>query len=245
MRIWTDLVSQASYLIQDLERMAKAKNYLAWQARLVGREIGQRVVEVGCGLGNFTSALLDREAVIAVDIDSYCIERVRQRYPQYTNLHTFVRDITDSNDEAFSEIAGFQPDSCVCLNALEHIEDDFSALLRMKSILIPGGAIVLLVPAFEALYGPTDKNLGHYRRYSRTSIRKLAAVTGLHIRKIHYINLIGLFGWCANSHIFHREAQSEAQIAIFDRFVVPVMSRLEAILPPPFGQSLFVVLERP
>jgi hypothetical protein len=48
-----------------------------------------------------------------------------------------------------------------------------------------------------------------------------------------------------NSHIFRRGAQSERQIEIFDRYVVPVMSRLEGMVPPPFGQSLFVVLEKP
>ena len=103
---------------------------------------------------------------------------------------------------------------------------------------------MLIVPAFQALLGPIDRNLGHHRRYSRHSVARMAADAGLRIRKMHYINFPGFFGWWINAHILRREAQSASQIEIFDRLVVPVISRLEAVVHPPFGQSLFCVLER-
>ena len=235
-------VHQSAYTLEDQERMSRAENYFAWQSRLVTRELGRRVVEVGCGLGNFTGMLLDREAVIAVDSEPYCIERLHQRYPSRSHLHAFA---CDAASPAFRDLARFHPDSCVCLNALEHIENDRQALDGMASILGPGGVIVLLVPAFPALYGPIDKNLGHHRRYSRRSIARLADATGLHIRKAHYMNAIGFFGWWVNSHILRRAAQSERQIEIFDRYLVPLLSRVEGMVRPPFGQSLLVVLEKP
>jgi len=141
-------------------------------------------------------------------------------------------------------LAGFAADSCVCLNVLEHIADDVAALRAMSSVLIPGGVIVLLVPAFPSLYGPIDRNLGHYRRYTLDSLTRLAAETGLRVRKTHYVNCAGFFGWWLNSHILRRETQSEKQIAAFER-LVPVLSRVEGIAHPPFGQSLFAVLETP
>ncbi len=64
--------------------MTAARNYFAWQAGVVKRELGARVVEVGCGIGNFTAALLDREAVIAVDIDPQCMERPEAALPGST-----------------------------------------------------------------------------------------------------------------------------------------------------------------
>jgi 2-polyprenyl-3-methyl-5-hydroxy-6-metoxy-1,4-benzoquinol methylase len=186
--------------------------------------------------------LLDREAVIAVDSEPDCIQRLKERYPDRNNLHAFA---CDAGGPAFSDLSRFHPDSCVCLNVLEHIEDDRVALHAMASILGPGGVVVLLVPAFPALYGPIDNNLGHYRRYSRGSIARLAESTGLRIKKAHYMNAIGFFGWWVNAHIFRRGAQSERQIEIFDRYLVPLLSRLEGIVRPPFGQSLFVVLQKP
>jgi len=232
----------STYALRDQERMARAKNYFAWQGRLVTRELGRRVMEVGCGIGNFTGTLLDRDMVIALDIDRHCTERLRERYPNRGNLHVVT---CDAGNYAFSELAGFHPDSCVCLNVLEHIEDDRAAIAGMASVLAPGGVIVLLLPAFPSLFGPIDKNLGHHRRYTRHSVGRLAAATGLRVKKACYMNLCGFFGWWANSHIFRREAQSEGQIEFFDRYVVPLLSRIEGAAPPPFGQSLFVVLEKP
>ena len=71
--------------------MARATNYFAWQHRLVAPELGQRVIEVGCGIGNFTGMLLDRETVVAADVDPACIERLQQRYSNRTNLQAFER----------------------------------------------------------------------------------------------------------------------------------------------------------
>ena len=233
-------VDSAAYTLEDQQRMSKAKRYFAWQHRLLQKELGQRVLEVGCGIGNFTGTLLDREAVIAVDVQPECIERLKLRYAGQPNLHAFVCDVLSPE---FRELASFHPDSSVIVNVLEHVEDDVAALKAVASVLTPGGVIVLLVPAFQALYGPIDKNLGHHRRYSRRAIRSLARRTGLRIRKLHYMNSIGFFGWWINARILKREAQSERQIQIFDRYVVPPMSVAERILRPPFGQSLLAVLE--
>ena len=141
-------------------------------------------------------------------------------------------------------LARFHPDSCVCLNVLEHIDDDLGTLQRIASILPARGVIVLLLPAFPALYGTIDRNLGHRRRYSRASIDKLASAAGLEVKKARYVNFAGFFGWWINAHILHRQAQSESQIEFFDR-LAPFLSRLEAAIPPPFGQSLLAVLQKP
>lgn len=221
--------------------MSRAKNYFAWQHRLIREELGRRVLEVGCGVGNFTGTILDRDTVIAVDVQPECIQRLKLRYAGQPNLHVFVCDVLSPE---FHGLASFHPDSSVIVNVLEHVEDDVAALKAVASVLTPGGVIVLLVPAFQALFGPIDKNLGHHRRYSRDAIRSLAERTGLRIRKLHYMNSIGFFGWWINAHILKREAQSQRQIEIFDRYVVPPMSAAEHLISPPFGQSLLTILER-
>jgi SAM-dependent methyltransferase len=236
------LVDRAAYTVEDQERMAQAANYVAWQARLVHPELGRRVLEVGCGLGNFTGTLLDREAVIAVDVEPACIDHLKRRYAESPNLQAFVCDVAGPE---FRRLARFRPDSCVCLNVLEHTADDVSALQAMASVLTPGGKIVLIVPAFQALYGPIDRNLGHFRRYSRAGLVRLAPRAGLRLIRARYSNCLGFFGWWTNAHVLKRQAQSARQIAVFDRYLVPVISALEGVVPPPFGQSLVAVLERP
>jgi len=206
------------------------------------RELGRRVVEVGCGIGNFTGLLLDRELVVALDREEACVESLRARFPGRINLLALACEV---GTDQFHDLARYRPDSVVCVNVLEHIEDDGGALRSMAEILAPGGVIVLLVPAFEALYGPIDRNLGHHRRYRRGSLVRLAAAAGLVVRKLHYVNAVGFFGWWVNARVLQRETQSDAQIAFFDRIVAPISSALEGAVKPPFGQSLLAVLRRP
>lgn len=233
---------QTAYALEDQAKMAAAENYFAWQSRLVLPELGRKVVEVGCGIGNFTRFLLDRDAVYALDLDANCVERLRLRYRGRTNLHL---QVCEPGSRDFEKLRMYQPDSCVCINVLEHIEDDLTALRSMSSVLSPGGVIVLLVPAFPSLYGPIDENLHHFRRYTRRSLLQLATAAELRVRKLHYVNAVGFFGWWANARIFRRRAQSALQISIFDRFVVPLVSPIERRIRPPFGQSLLVVLQKP
>jgi len=234
-------VHSSTYTVQDQERMARAKNYVAWQSRLILPELGQRVVEVGCGAGNFTGELLDREAVIALDMEPECIEHLRARYPDRPNLRALVCDPCSAS---FADLARYHADSCVCSNVLEHIEDDERALAAMAAILEPRGKIVLWVPAFQALYGPIDRRLNHYRRYRRNDLVRLAERTGLDLKNIHYVNVAGFFLWWASSHILRQQSLAEIQIDIFDRLIAPWLSPLEAVIRPPFGQSLFAVLKK-
>jgi SAM-dependent methyltransferase len=231
----------ADYTVRDQERMRLAERYFQWQSDLAASALGRRVVEIGCGLGNFTRYLLDRESVIATDIEPSCTARLAARFPDRANL---IIQTIDVLDPAFVSLARHQPDSVVCLNVLEHVADHALALRHMQAILPAGGQAVLIVPAFESLYGPIDRLLGHYRRYSKESLHQLAAATGFRVRTLRFMNTVGFCGWWVNAHILRRTEQSESQIRVFDRYLVPLLRRVETALPPPFGQSLFVILEK-
>lgn len=222
--------------------MARAKNYLAWQARLILPELGVRVIEVGCGAGNFTGQLLDRQLVVALDSEPDCLALLQTRYPDQVNLQVVL---DDPCSDSFLDLARYACDSCVCTNVLEHIDDDRRALQAMAQILQPKGKIVIWVPAFQILFGQMDAQLKHYRRYRRRDVIRLAQLTGLIVKRLHYVNSIGFFLWGASSRIIRQPAVNEQQIEIFDRWVAPWLSRLESAWPPPFGQTLFAVFEKP
>jgi ubiquinone/menaquinone biosynthesis C-methylase UbiE len=236
------LAADPDYTVRDQERMTAATRYFAWQSRMAAREVGRRTIEVGCGIGNFTATLADRELVVGLDVEASCIDKHRERFAGYSNIRS---EVMDAGSAQFASLASHRPDSVVCLNVLEHISDDRTALANMASVLGPGGRVILIVPAFAALYGPIDARLGHHRRYSKRGLSELAAAVGLRVRTLKYMNTVGFIGWWVNAKMVPREAQSEAQIKLFDRAIVPVMSRLEAMIPPPFGQSIFAVLEKP
>lgn len=231
----------SDYTVRDQRRMTKATRYFAWQSRMASVELGRRVLEVGCGLGNFTEYLKEHELVVGIDVDEQCVDLHRRRFASSKNV---VSKVLSATDESFLELKRHRPDSIVCLNVLEHIEDDRLTLEHFREVLPPGGKVVLIVPAFPALYGPIDGLLGHYRRYTRTSLAATAEAAGLRATKLRFMNTVGFFGWWVNAKVLKRTEHSEEQIALFDRYIVPAMSRAETLFPPPFGQSLFAVLER-
>jgi SAM-dependent methyltransferase len=231
----------SEYTLRDQERMRLAPNYFQWQARIVTRHLGSRVLEIGSGMGNFTRCLLDRQQVIAIDKDESCILRLVERFGEHPNLIARPMDVLDPS---FLEWKHYNLDSVVMLNVLEHIADDARALQHAHAVLPKGGNLILLLPAFESLYGPIDANLGHYRRYSKGSIRRLVESQGFRVRRLRYFNSVGWFGWWVNARISRKTEQSEEQIRFFDSRIVPLLSRLEAAIEPPIGQSLFAVLEK-
>jgi SAM-dependent methyltransferase len=231
----------SEYTVADQQRMSKAVRYFEWQSRISAEALGRRVLEVGCGLGNFTQSLVERELVVGIDIDAACIELHHQRFRERPNVQSRVLDALDPE---FLELKQHRPDSIACLNVLEHISDDLATLKRFADVLPTGGRVVLLVPAFKALYGPIDANLGHYRRYTKASLRATAEQAGLRAHTLKFMNLVGFFGWWVNAKVLKREEQSEGQIALFDGVIVPVMSTLEGWVEPPVGQSIFAVLEK-
>ena len=234
-------VPNPGYVVRDLARMSVARNYQRWQYDLIASHLGQRILEVGCGIGNFTQFLADRSHVHGIDIESACVDSFRKRYADQPHLTAQVMDVLGPE---FVSLRSQQLDTVICLNVLEHIREDVETLRKFHAVLQPGGHVVLMVPAFQALYGPIDEQLGHYRRYTKKSLREAAEAAGFQIRKLRYFNVVGGIGWWVNARLIPRTEQSSGQIALFDSVIVPAMSAVDKILPLPFGQSVLGILEK-
>src|SRR5258708_32507888 len=149
--MYREASTTAQYTLQDQQLMRRARRYFAWQAELAKEQLGRRVIEAGCGTGNFTQHLLDRELVVGVDAVPECVEQARARFADYSNLQFRCLDLQDPE---FCDLKALRPDSVVCLNVLEHVRDHRLVLDQMHHVLEPGGRAVFLLPAFESLYGP-------------------------------------------------------------------------------------------
>jgi ubiquinone/menaquinone biosynthesis C-methylase UbiE len=224
--------------VSDLEIMASARNYRNWMFRQIAPYVGERILEVGCGIGNFTSLLMDRELVVATDVYAPCVNYMKTRLGGSPKVIPIELDISDP---AALELAGHEFDTVICLNVLEHVEDDLRALSHMQSVLRPGGRLVLLVPAFQFLYGTVDESLDHYRRYNRKTLLPRMRAAGFQVERSFYMNVIGMGGWFLNNRILKRREENAGQIEMFDRYIAPLAERVEKIIPPPFGLSLIAI----
>lgn len=227
--------------VSDLEIMAKASNYRNWIYRQIAPFIGQRILEVGAGIGNFTKLLLDRELVLPVDKYPFCVKYLKARLGNDLKVMPMQLDITQRAIHALSHY-GF--DTVICLNVLEHIEDDLCALSHMHTVLKSGGLLIVLVPAFQFLYGSVDRSLGHYRRYSRRSLIAKMRQAGFQVETSFYMNMIGIAGWFLNNRMLKWSEESATQIGFFDRFIAPWAERTERLVRPPVGLSVIAICRK-
>ncbi|MFH1332864.1 MAG: class I SAM-dependent methyltransferase [archaeon] len=222
----------------NLETMSKASNYNKWIFDNIKGYLGKSVLEIGGGIGNMTSFFVDRSSIVSTDITSYNVDKLKDRFES----KAFSAVKTDIS-KGVSDLAGFSFDTVVCINVLEHIENDSVALRNMSSVLNIGGKLVLLVPAFNFLYGTIDKSDNHYRRYDRSSICRLVGSSGFKVAHCAYMNVPGFFGWYYHGKILKKDTHPSGDISLFDR-LVPAFSFVERILKPPFGLSLIVIADK-
>jgi SAM-dependent methyltransferase len=227
--------------VSDQETMGAAVNYRRWMFRRVKPFLGQRILEVGAGIGNFTQLLINRELVVASDIRPDCVAHLRRRFAGQPAVVTLQMDAADP---ALVELSRYDLDTIVCMNVLEHVADDVAALRHMCEALRPGGHLVLLVPAFQCLFGTVDRSLQHHRRYTRRTLLPKVQQAGFGVQRSFYMNLVGMAGWLVNNRVLKRVQESPGQILFFDRFVAPAAERIERVIPPPLGLSLIAICRR-
>jgi SAM-dependent methyltransferase len=231
------------FYVHDLRQMAVAHNYRRWQLELVAPHVSGCVLEIGGGIGNFTAGLAERaESVITLEPNEYCFRELVEATKHCSNVQAYNIAAEDLDARLDS---GLRADSVVCMNVVEHIEDDEAALRLFTGRLRAGGRVVLLVPAVAWAFGDIDRRLGHFRRYSRRQARSLIRQAGLQPVTIQYFNFVGLWGWLWNTKVASINAQSDRQIKVFDRYIVPWQSRLEKLVRLPIGQSLLIVARKP
>jgi SAM-dependent methyltransferase len=237
--IATGELGQADALSAAVRGRLLLHRYDRWVYNRLRPFIGQRVLEVGCGLGNFTPFLLDRELMVATDLSSEYCAAVTARFFDASNLVVRPHDITAEP----APLIEYSFDTVICLNVLEHIADDLAALRNIQRVLIPDGMLVLLVPAIPALYGTLDEAIGHWRRYRRDELIHKAEDAGFVSETCFYLNLVAILGWWVISKLLRLRITPAFQLRVFDR-LVPLCSLLESLRPPPIGLSLVLIARK-
>jgi SAM-dependent methyltransferase len=235
-----DDVYEEGYGHAMLYSLSRTHRLNSWMADLVRPWVGDRVLELGAGLGNVTLKLMPRHLYVAADRDATRLDYLHTRFGAYQWME--VRAIDPEDPATF---AGLEEslDTVICLNSLENAASDERVLQHIYQTLVPGGIALILVPRGRWLYGPLDRALGQRRRYGRKELVNKCIQAGFTLKLCVSFNRIGMVPWLLNSTVFRRQKIGKLQLKLFDSFIW-LWRRIDRLLPLP-SLSLFVAVEKP
>jgi SAM-dependent methyltransferase len=228
------------YSGRDLEAMFFAVNYHRWILRIFKPYLGRNIVEVGAGTGGFSEMLLQThpESLILVEPADNMFAILEQALPATKTIHgTFRQSLNDICEPS-------RPDSVVYVNVLEHIEDDDVELKAIYDVLVPGGRVCIFVPALQNLMGSIDRELGHFRRYSRSNLEDKCKAAGFRVRLSTYFDVLGVAPWWFMNRVIKSKSLSHQGVRFYDKYIVPIGQWAEGLIPPPIGKNVILIGEK-
>lgn len=212
---------QDKYGFTTLDTISAAGNFNRWMYAAIAPHCKGEILEIGGGIGNISLQFLARGQKLTITElqEEYC-ELIRIKLSGYPGLKEVVRmDITDPEfDQKFAPLFG-RFDTVFALNVIEHIDDRNLAMSNCKKLLKPGGNVVILVPAFQSLFNQFDHSLGHYLRFTKTTLKRLMEESGFRVVHQRYFNFMGILGWWFTGSVLKREMIPEGQMSLYNRLV--------------------------
>jgi SAM-dependent methyltransferase len=222
---------RAGYLFRALRPLLNAKTDLL------------TILDAGCGDGFYALRLARRYPrcqVTALDIDNVRIERLTAIAArlELENLHPAAQNLLAMTE---SEVY----DLIVCVDVLEHLEEDQETVRRLARSLKPGGTLLVHTPQRDqrryASPMPDYRIYGHVREgYAPAELTKLLEGTGL--QPIRIYRTFGLWGSLAAE--LHERSYSRRPIWAVLLPAILLFTALEPLTVPRRGNGVLVAARK-
>jgi len=201
-----------------------------------------RLAELGCGSGGMLEALGRFGIAVGVEMDPALRARARER-----GLDVRPGALPDA-----IPLESGRWDAVCLFDVLEHVDDEAGALAACRRLLVPDGLLFVTVPAYAWLWSRHDDLLGHRRRYTVRTLRRVAERAGFAVERLTYFNallappIVGVrlarAALRRPGHDLDRPAPwlNRALAACFS-----AEARLLGWISPPFGISILLAARRP
>lgn len=137
----------------------------------------ERLLDAGCGPGGNGAWLAEHGAVVGVDLSPDALTFVRARRPDTTPVQASIEALPFA-DGSYDAVVG--------LTVLYTVPDDAAAVRELARVSRPGGALLLVEPAFAALGRAHDATVHGRRRYRRTGLADLVTAAGFTVQRCTY-----------------------------------------------------------
>lgn len=195
---------------------------------------------MGCGIGTYSVRLRPLAShLVCVDMNPSYVQTVRELLGSAPEISVATGVLGES-----LEFPAGSFDTIVCLNVIEHIDDDCGAVSQLARWLAPGGTLLVQVPAHQWLYGSMDAALGHFRRYTAASLRTLLEGSNLDLLSPpRYLFALGIPGWWWFGRVRRHTSVPEQSVAV-SNLLAGLSRRLESAISLPLGLTLIAHARR-
>jgi SAM-dependent methyltransferase len=234
-------MSEIHYIGNELEQFRHARNWKNYFGAIVRCYLGDRVLEVGAGIGGTTEFICDgtQEEWLCLERDPGMFLGLREKIGAGLLPACCSADKVDTISLPRSRVF----DSILYIDVIEHIEKDAEELRSAYELLAPGGYLVVLVPAHQFVYSRFDKEIGHYRRYNKKSLLAVGP-PGLQLERLVYLDSLGLVASLANRFFLRQAYPSLRQITVWDRWLIPLSKIADKLINYQTGKSLIAIWKK-
>ncbi len=229
------------YQGKELDLFEQAVRWKRYFGAKIAPHLRGSVLEVGAGQGGTTVALapLVSTSWTCLEPDEQLLACIEKKI----NTGILPGHCTLVQGTINSMSASDQFGSILYIDVLEHIGDDRAELSNAASHLEKGGRIVVLSPAFNLLFSPFDKAVGHHRRYTKKSL-EAAIPSNFTCITTCYLDSVGAALSLSNRILLRQRTPSTQQIHFWDNIVVPCSMIIDRVLGHSFGRSILGIWEK-
>jgi len=223
-----------------LDALEQAPRFNQWMYDSIRPYLGRRLAELGAGRGNLSKLLRRHGHLLVTDYRTDYLQELCERWEHLDQLQVSQLDLTAPG--AYEVLREFKPDTIVCLNVLEHIEDDRLVLRALSKVLAAGCRMVFLVPYNPKLFSEFDRQIGHYRRYAKGELEGKLTEAGFTVERQFFFNKVGVLAWWVGNKLTGQRTITSWQLKLYN-FLTPLFRRLDLLLPMS-GLSTVVVARK-
>ncbi len=227
------------YVGEELDLFVHATNWKRYFGSFLKPYVRGHVLDVGCGMGVNAPFLINDtvRSYTFLEPDGKLLSMVEE---PVGHLHLQRCERVQGTT---SDLQGKKFDTILYLDVIEHIKHSSAELKSARTLLNPGGHLLILVPAFNFLYSDFDRAIGHYRRYDRDT---LSNEIPKDLQRIHlkYFDSIGMLLSLGNRLFLKQSIPKLDQILFWDRRIIPITKVADKMLLHSFGRSLVAVYHK-
>ena len=224
---------------ETLDAIAAADKFNEWMYESIRPYCTDNILEIGSGIGNISRFFVESGASITLsDIRPVYCDVLRKKFPRAKAV--IEMNLTHPNfEKEYNEHLGAY-NAVFALNVVEHIEDDALAIRNCHKLLTGDGRLVILVPAYPALYNRFDRELEHFRRYNRSTLTSLMTNANFSVLRSWYFNFMGIPGWYVSGKLQQNKTIPKSQMSLYNR-LVPIFRLIDKLLLNKIGLSVISV----